>query len=580
MSPIHFKSLLSTATAQKGSHSLRLAAGQVVKGQVLKLFPNHLAALRIGHTTVTAKLEASLAAGESYFFKVVPSEGIPRLRLLHPSIDYSHSEQRSKLLIELGMRQTRGNQWLLNYFLKNNLPFQEEQLAKGGDLLQRSGAFHEKGGEIVREMMERRLPFTQEVFSAISALKEGSSVSSQIQELIRTGEAFREKGNLTKSAADFLAHLQRLQASMQVSETAYKEKEPLLSLLTLAVKEGSKEKAGALQLLERLNLVPQGAHKNLQYFYEAQAQFFKRLSRQPVQEMARKITTLPLPVLEKMQPQQLFPLLMESALLQEKGVHSKGMKALLQLFHSFANNQPEARPFYTLVTLYEQGELTKDEREALLSLISSNTASPLLPNHVKSLLYSLGMQHENMLQSSFITGSKRNENIKALLLHYSPLLASPLKERAELLLQRITGQQLLALESQHPFLNGAIQLPLFIDKHNSDITIQWEGQRRADGSLNEDHCRLLIFLELEMLKETLADVQIQNRVISITLYSENRPPAAVLKGLQPYLKQKLEENDYILSSLQWKDGHSLLHTVSSYTQENNPVHIGRMDIRI
>ncbi|MFB4162648.1 hypothetical protein ACE1TI_02160 [Alteribacillus sp. JSM 102045] len=55
-------------------------------------------------------------------------------------------------------------------------------------------------------------------------------------------------------------------------------------------------------------------------------------------------------------------------------------------------------------------------------------------------------------------------------------------------------------------------------------------------------------MEMERLGETIADVHIQNRYVTVNIFNEKEKLSLLMELLQPFLKEKLEEYDYTLSS--------------------------------
>ena len=81
-----------------------------------------------------------------------------------------------------------------------------------------------------------------------------------------------------------------------------------------------------------------------------------------------------------------------------------------------------------------------------------------------------------------------------------------------------------------------------IGNYETDVTLQWSGRKRKDGSIDPDYCRILFYLDLEQLKETVIDMQVQNRVIKISVLNEQSD--VIQKAATPFiptLRNQLEE---------------------------------------
>lgn len=148
----------------------------------------------------------------------------------------------------------------------------------------------------------------------------------------------------------------------------------------------------------------------------------------------------------------------------------------------------------------------------------------------------------------------RGDKLKNLLLEFIqyPSLSSDNRLQAEFLIQRLTALQLLSVENNLVLQQMVMQLPLYFMGKYRDLTIQWQGKRNPTGEINGDFCRILFFLEMNYLADVIVDIQIQNRIISVTVYNEREKPKGVMDNLIPALKENLFKLDYKLSSVLWK----------------------------
>ncbi|MFD2443505.1 hypothetical protein ACFSO7_05835 [Bacillus sp. CGMCC 1.16607] len=180
------------------------------------------------------------------------------------------------------------------------------------------------------------------------------------------------------------------------------------------------------------------------------------------------------------------------------------------------------------------------------------TFHPLL----KKLIESLGFQYEKDV-FTFLNGQEnesiRQDNLKGLLIQYlSEKSDISQKEPAEQLLQRITGMQLLS-KDMGPVQQFIMQIPFPLWNRTTDLTLQWSGRKNEDGKIDPNFCRVIFYLELETLKETMVDLRIQNRIISIKVLNENHQLLKELKSFQAMLKENLKKMSYNLSSLEFED---------------------------
>ena len=200
----------------------------------------------------------------------------------------------------------------------------------------------------------------------------------------------------------------------------------------------------------------------------------------------------------------------------------------------------------------------------------------------KQAISTIGYSYEN---SAIQHMEQRNKEFdKDMVL--KPLLIDFLKENpqesakitAEKLLDKITGLQLLGQESS-PVLQQVVQIPINIQSKMVDLTLQWNGRRKANSNeIDPDFCRVLFYLELETLQETFVDMQVQNRIITITVMNENQNLNMLAKPLISNLKEGLDSLNYTLSNVHFTNL-STVQEKKSPTLLNNS-HYSGVDLRI
>ena len=200
----------------------------------------------------------------------------------------------------------------------------------------------------------------------------------------------------------------------------------------------------------------------------------------------------------------------------------------------------------------------------------------------KQAISTIGYAYEN---SAIQYMEQRNKEFdKDMVL--KPLLIDFLKENpqesakmtAEKLLDKITGLQLLGQESS-PVLQQVVQIPINIQSKMVDLTLQWNGRRKANSNeIDPAFCRVLFYLELETLQETFVDMQVQNRIITITVMNENQHLSMLAKPLISNLKEGLDSLNYTLSNVHFANL-SRVQEKKSPTLLNNS-HYSGVDLRI
>lgn len=83
----------------------------------------------------------------------------------------------------------------------------------------------------------------------------------------------------------------------------------------------------------------------------------------------------------------------------------------------------------------------------------------------------------------------------------------------------------------------------------SNINIQFAGKKKSNGEIDVNHCHIVFSLQLQRLKETVMDVRVQNRIVTITIYNNSSNLDELVKQIQPILKSDLEKHSYSLSTV-------------------------------
>jgi hypothetical protein len=121
--------------------------------------------------------------------------------------------------------------------------------------------------------------------------------------------------------------------------------------------------------------------------------------------------------------------------------------------------------------------------------------------------------------------------------------------KAEQALNKLTSQQLQNIPVNEHLQQFVLQIPLGQNENPREISIRWEGKKQNSQSLDPDHCRMLFWLEMKNLKDIAVDVQIQNRILSLKVFSGHPLIENLSKAFLPSLKRSLSEMNYTLSSI-------------------------------
>jgi hypothetical protein len=213
----------------------------------------------------------------------------------------------------------------------------------------------------------------------------------------------------------------------------------------------------------------------------------------------------------------------------------------MRLFQSYGRGAPSSnmeRLFHKLHLQIEQ-ELTQTIRGEELARV------------LKKVIGTFGINFEAQLQKNG-QDLQQQPTIKQHLIGLSqnhPL--ADIRMLADDLVLKMNHQVLQSQESS-PFLTIVQQFPFSLFGQSTDITLQWTGKEKEKGVIDGDYCRVLFLLELYIMKETLIDMQVQNRVVSLTIWNDHPNAERMSRSFIPGLKEGLEKLDYQLSMIKVK----------------------------
>jgi hypothetical protein len=145
------------------------------------------------------------------------------------------------------------------------------------------------------------------------------------------------------------------------------------------------------------------------------------------------------------------------------------------------------------------------------------------------------------------------ESLKSTLLAIASSNDAPpvLRETAQQLVQQITGQQLLLT----PERNGAVfsHLTMFVPLNSPDgnqtASVHIQTRRGRQGELDAANCRLLFDLSMKNLGQTLVDVNVMDKIVSLTLWNDHPAISALVDSSRSEIAASLNEAGYQLLSL-------------------------------
>ncbi|MFU1792350.1 hypothetical protein ACM1RC_00640 [Paenibacillus azoreducens] len=161
---------------------------------------------------------------------------------------------------------------------------------------------------------------------------------------------------------------------------------------------------------------------------------------------------------------------------------------------------------------------------------------------------SAGMRAEHALQSA----GTPQDTLKGVLLQLMNHDEAPpaLKEAAQQLVSHLTGQQLLLnTDRTAPFAQVTLFLPLNGPDGQETASVQIQSRRGPKGELDAANCRLWFDLQMKHLGQTLVDVQVVNRIVSLKVHNPYEWAGALLENNREEISGAMEAIGYQLLTL-------------------------------
>lgn len=151
-----------------------------------------------------------------------------------------------------------------------------------------------------------------------------------------------------------------------------------------------------------------------------------------------------------------------------------------------------------------------------------------------------------------IGGDKATDTLKGVLLQMMSSSEVPpaLKDAAGALVQQLTGQQLLLnTDRTTPFAQVTLFLPLEGPDGQETASVHIQSRRGRKGELDAANCRLWFDLDMKMIGQTLVDVHVVDRMVSLKLHNDQPWVLELLEERREDVKTAVESIGYQLSGL-------------------------------
>ncbi|MCM3237740.1 hypothetical protein M3589_08365 [Heyndrickxia oleronia] len=520
-------------------------SGQIFLGNIKKIFPNQTALVQVGQQNIIAKLEVPLINGNQYWFQVLSREGETILKMLS---SYSKENNANSLLLnQLSLPNNKVNNELLAFLSKEQIPLTKDAIVKIAQWLENKGNSQDSFNTL-QVMLKNKFPLAETIFqSVLETIKPQKSIHDTLQ-LFEKQLQLEPTSKTNQSLLSMIRNV--VQQDIPIA------KKVLLSIIDTAIQETAPNKIKAINLLEKLgminnaNIEKQTTLTNRNVVNQLNIKNNEVEVANKYNEIVQHLTNLK----EKSYDQiNKSVQILENYLTDESIENNRSTTFIPEMVKT-----NEKEPQYT-----NRVEPFKNERLALsmedqhfLKQVETEVKESVKGKDIlelfKTVTKKLGINYEADMLKGNAELNQTDNILKPLLVKYLQETNHPLesKELAEQLVNKMNGQLLLS-NPNNPITNIVYQLPIQLFGYQTEVTMQWSGKSKEDGKIDANYCKILFYLELEHLKETIVDMKVQNRVITIKIINEGEYLPELSQKFIPPLKQALMKINYTLSAIQF-----------------------------
>lgn len=577
---------------------LALKQGQVFHGTIKKLYPDQMAEIQVGNQKFIAKLEVPLKAGDAHFFQVTGTDPQAELKVVSGPMTptTSPSQQINQLLESMNLPKSAEMQQLLGHFMKAELPISKDQLLQAEIWLKAlpEGISRIDALQTIQKMIELKMPMTNEVFQALMSGQKTSGMAAIMEnfaQLLAKDTALPEqlKQNLMQQlqaiAKPFEVEtgsvvLAKVLESLTNNAATTSEKMQALSILkesgiipnqaTLqnwsSMNEGktSQQMQQAGQVVQSiLTTKPENAAQLIEQLksWTTNQQFLTNDQKQQINQLIDRFNQLPV----TKQTVDIFAKQMQDQLLKafsqntSNHLFTQDIKGLSVKDHLLSLLKPEvASPLQNEAFMRNLVKNSIASSQPFIqqivtqadALVQNSMDSKAMEHAMKTVLKNLGISYEATLGNKSADLQMIAHQLKPQLhtLLQETNMTPQLKEAAEMLMTRMNGMQLSSGENGHQH-QLIMQVPLEFFGKRMDATLQWNGRMKDDGKIDANYARVLFYLQMASMQETVIDMQVQNRVVTVTVFNEHLEIQSLAEPLKAALKIGLAEKNYQLSGI-------------------------------
>ncbi|OAS15018.1 hypothetical protein [Paenibacillus oryzisoli] len=552
------------------SKTLELKVGQIIKGVVLQLLSDQEALVNIGGTQVRAKLETPLKQGDVTMLQVQPESkgGQIILKPLLTSDVQIADDSLGELLKAFEIKDTAGNRQMLQQIQQEGIPVSKENV-KAFETVMREmpqGANKEEWLQAAVLTAKKGLPLTPATVDAIKQVTTGPAAGQVLEQLEQQANALLEQ-DPTHPAADTAKQVVSLLKELRATAAAVRPAEPAAPASAVdepaaAPPQAASSAPAAAQAGGTSAAAPRGSEPAAAAIVAPPAApAAGEAPPAPPAAGAATVAASAKPAADAHMAQA------RSAELVRQGGEP------LQAGSPVPVQAPPAKQEGGLAPTVARGEAAPPQTQA----------DPVETNWISKMLKAVGVEHESHVaakldergnpvsvrqqatDSSFSIISTNTtddqqgdiakpatETLKSLLLQLtaSDDTPAPLKEAAQQAVSQITGQQLMLTNDKNAMFTQMTMFVPFLDNTGQQTAaIHIQSRKGSRGEVDASNCRLLFDLQMRVMGNTLLDVQVVNKIVSLTIHNDHPALVSLMESSKDEIATAMNSVGYQFISL-------------------------------
>jgi len=514
--------------------------GQIVRANIIKLYSNGRAHISMGNQQLIAQLEAALAVGKSYHFQVLQTDGNTIHLKVLSEVSKDQNVDLKSLLRYFNFPEAKYKLNFLKTLIDGQVSFERSELQEAFQIL-KGVPNEQEAHSILKQMIIRGLPITGNVFSALQTINQTdlTTLLGQVNQLVNQSplESLTEMKTLLNKPQEQLKQLliHKITQNNEISSLFQRLGLQIKSKDLILLNEIGKPLSGN-QLFSAINNFVNSMIDNERILVERATNLMGKLQTLQAIHNSEE-NDLAINNFKQQFNNEIIPLLSKehriifSDIISTSKFTKKDLVMLANLLKTLSS------------------EHTYSQINRFKSILNYDIPKEQLLLDLKQNVRDMGLNYEyEMLNNNFKDSNQTTLKGQILQLLNTAEFAN--NEQIQQVLHFINGAQIHSVQETNHFIQANLIILGKQFEFNKDLYINFESRKTKEGKIDPDFCRILFYLDLNVLKEIVIDMNIQDRFISINVYNELPNLLNTLsKGYEQKLKTSLEKLNYTLSKI-------------------------------